>query len=111
MYGEMTLAGLQDPMFLESEAGFTVTLSMIPRLQDGPRPFTRDDSVARFVLREVTETGRVLVARALEPTGFSAPTVRRQLQRSTEAGILERVARSVTDPTAFWRRRNPPRNG
>ncbi len=110
MFEEMKFAGLQDPVFLQSAAGFTVTLSMVPRLQDGLRSLTWDDPVTRFVLREVNETGRVTVARAIEATGLSAPTVRRQLLRLTDAGILERIARSATDPTAFWRLQRVPRD-
>ena len=66
-----------------------------------------DNPAIRFIMNDLNETGRAVVARTAAGTGLSAPTVRRHFQRLATASIMERVARSATDPQAYWVLRNP----
>ncbi len=101
MFEEMERAGLPEPVLQQTESGFKVTLYNNLALREAaysgnvPRGF-------ELVMEELTKVGYVTVNRAVQLTGLSAPTVRRHLSRLASAGVVERVATSATDPTAFW---------
>jgi predicted HTH transcriptional regulator len=102
MFEEMALAGLSDPEFHQSDSGFKVTLRLRAQTARDTPSSKWDNAVIRFIMRDMNETGRASVSRTVMKTGFSAPTVRRHFQRLSDAGIIERVARSSTDPHAYW---------
>jgi len=111
MFIEMEQAGLSEPILEQTDAGFKVILynsseservqvrSIIDLVPPGFAP----------ALDRLFGEGRVTTGQAAELTGFSLPSVRRHLRALETAGLLERVARSSTDPHAFWRSPQPLR--
>lgn len=50
-------------------------------------------------------TERLSTGDVVELLGVSRPTVQRELTALREAGVIERVGKSVRDPRAYWRLR------
>lgn len=102
MFSDMALAGLPEPELRQPDAGFKVTLYARTQSSGGSATSEWDNSVIQFILQDLNLTGRASIALTVAGTGLSAPTVRRHFQRLSDAGIIERVARSATDPRAYW---------
>ncbi|MEZ4564081.1 MAG: ATP-binding protein [Thermomicrobiales bacterium] len=107
MFADMASAGLPDPELHQSDSEFKVILYIRNRASEDTPDSEWDNPVIRSIMRNLSETGRASVASTVAETGMSAPTVRRHFQRLSDAGIIQRVARSVTDPRAHWIPRKP----
>jgi ATP-dependent DNA helicase RecG len=100
MYHEMERAGLPDPVFVQSPASLRVT-------------FLEDQLLARIVrtlppgserfVEHLNRTGRVTTSEALQLLGVSRPTAIDYLRRLEDAGYINSVRSSPTDPHGFWR--------
>lgn len=107
MFADMALAGLPEPGLDQSDSGFKVTLFFTAQPSRDAMSSEWDTAAIRFIMRELNENGRATVARTAAGTGLSTLTVRRYFQRLADAGIVERVARSATDPQAYWILQSP----
>ena len=102
MFADMDAAGLPEPELYQSDSGFKVILRTQPKPSASSSSGEWSNPVIQFILQDLNVTGRASIALTVAGTGLSAPTVRRQFQRLSDAGIIERVARSATDPRAYW---------
>lgn len=99
MFDEMRLAGLADPVYVQTAGSVRVILPTDPaeraleaRLPEG----------ARAVARLLRDGGRLGTGELVEATGRSRPWVLTQLRALQSAGIVERVGKSLQDPRAYW---------
>ena len=104
MFEEMELAGLREPIFHQTDSGFKVTLlNSLHQPEYQVRSIVPDNFIR--VIDELRRDGRISIAQAVQLSGMSAPTVRRYLHRLADAGVVERIATSSSDPRAFWQLR------
>ncbi|MBA3450004.1 MAG: winged helix-turn-helix domain-containing protein [Chloroflexia bacterium] len=100
----MELVGLREPILQQTGSGFKVTLlNSLHQPEDEVLKIVPDGFIS--VIDELHRNERISIARAVQLSGMSAPTVRRYLQRLADAGVVERIATSSTDARAFWQLR------
>jgi len=99
MVEEMRLAGLADPVYLQTSGSVRLTLSATPvdvalesRLPDG----------ARDLLRLLRDAGRAGTGDLVEASRLSRPVVLRQLRALQRARMITWVGHSRNDPRAYW---------
>lgn len=100
MFEEMRQAGLTDPVYRQTSGSVELLLSGEPvdrhleeRLPDNARVITRALRIA----------GRMSTGEIKDALGVSRLTAQRELNALKEAGIVEWVGKSPTDPRAYWR--------
>jgi ATP-dependent DNA helicase RecG len=109
MFEEMAAAGLPEPVFRQEAASVRVILyndraQRQRRLIAGGLPEPLIPLIEALWARQ-----RVTTAEAARLLGVSRPTALRYLAQLGEQGLIERVATSPRDPTAYWRLRDPER--
>lgn len=102
IYEEMRIAGLADPLYVQTAGSVRLTLTSTPvdreleaRLPPGARELAR-------ILREV---GRASTGDLVSATGRSRPVVLNQLRSLEAAGVVEWIGHSQKDPRAYWKLR------
>lgn len=100
MYEEMDRAGLPEPVFVQTPASVRVTFLADPLSARILAALPRGSE--RFV-EHLNRTNRVTTSEAIQLLGVSRPTAIAYLRRLEEAGYLEAVRKSPTDPRGFWR--------
>lgn len=111
MFEEMTSAGLPEPQLQQTDAGFRVTLFNSNEAEEAMVRAIVETVPAAFApaLERLFADGRVTTGQVSELSGMSAPTVRRHLRALAEAGWIEHVFKSTSDPLSHWRLQSPLR--
>ncbi|NLT06397.1 MAG: winged helix-turn-helix transcriptional regulator [Solirubrobacterales bacterium] len=99
MFDEMSLAGLELPMYKQSAAGVRLTLSAEPadRAIDATLP-----AETRAIRAALRERDRLSTAEIAEAIGLSRPTTLNRLRALEASGMIAWVGKSPTDPRAYW---------
>jgi len=99
IYEEMRLAGLEDPVYTQTEASVRLVLSGEPmeRQLDARLP-----SGTRAITAALRDAGRLSTGEAAELLGRSRPVAIRVLRSLEAAGIVRWVGHSPKDPRAHW---------
>lgn len=99
MFEEMRQAGLTDPVYRQTSGSVELLLSAEPvdrRLDE------RLPDNARLIARALRTAGRMSTGEIKEALGVSRLTAQRELNMLKDAGIVEWVGKSPTDPRAYW---------
>lgn len=99
IYEEMRLAGLQEPVYVQTTMSVRLVLSGEPmdrRLDDQLGPAGRAVAVA------LRDAGRLSTGEVTELIGRSRPYALRVLSSLESLGIVRRVGKSPKDPRAYW---------
>ncbi len=99
IYEEMRLAGLEDPVYAQTEASVRLVLSGEPmeRQLDA-----RLGAEARSVTTALREARRLSTGEVAELLSRSRPHALKVLRSLEEPGIVRRVGKSPKDPRAYW---------
>jgi ATP-dependent DNA helicase RecG len=100
MFEEMRLAGLADPMYHQTSGSVQLTLSgehVERRLEE------RLPAETRSIVAALRTSGQLSTGEVAELIGLARPTTIRRLQMLRQAGVIEWVGKSSSDPRAFWR--------
>lgn len=100
IFEEMRLAGLGDPLYHQTAGSVQLTLSGEPvdRKLDGRLPLE-----TRTIVAALRESGHLSTGEVAELIGTARPTAIRRLQDLRDAGIVEWIGKSPSDPRAYWR--------
>lgn len=100
MFEEMRLAGLGDPLYHQTAGSVQLTLSGEPvdRRLDEQLP-----SETRIIVAALRESGQLSSGEVAELIGVARPTAIRRLHELRNAGIIEWIGKSPSDPRAHWR--------
>ncbi|GAB7190830.1 ATP-binding protein [Kineococcus sp. NUM-3379] len=99
MFDEMRLAGLQPPLYQQTEGSVRLTLST----DAGGRPADeRLPEETRVVVAALREAGRLGTRDLAEVMGRTRPTAIRKLARMREQGVVRWNGQSPRDPQAYW---------
>ena len=100
MFEEMRLAGLGDPLYHQTAGSVQLTLSGEPvdRKLDAQLP-----PETRIVVGALRESGQLSTGEVAQLIGAARPTAIRRLQELRNAGIIEWIGKSPSDPRAYWR--------
>lgn len=99
MFEKMRQAGLTDPEYRQTSGSVQLLLSAEPvdrRLEE------RLPENARAITRALRTAGRMSTGEIKDALGVSRLTAQRELGILRDAGIVEWVGKSPTDPRAFW---------
>ena len=99
MFDEMRLAGLQPPLYQQTEGSVRLTLSS----DAGGR--TADERLpeeTRLVVAALREAGRLGTRDLAELMGRARPTAIRKLAQMREQGVIRWNGQSPRDPRAYW---------
>jgi ATP-dependent DNA helicase RecG len=99
MFEEMREAGLTDPVYRQTSGSVELLLSAEPvdrRLEE------RLPDNARAITRALRTAGRMSTGEIKGMLGVSRLTAQRELGILKDAGIVEWVGKSPTDPRAYW---------
>ncbi|GAA4961850.1 ATP-binding protein [Kineococcus glutinatus] len=99
MFDEMRLAGLQPPLYQQTEGSVRLTLSadVGGRHTDEQLP-----EETRLVVAALREAGRLGTRDLTEVMGCTRPTAIRKLAQMRERGVVRWNGRSSRDPRAYW---------
>jgi ATP-dependent DNA helicase RecG len=100
MFEEMRQAGLTDPIYRQTAGSVELQLLAEPvdrRLEE------RLPEHARAITRALRTAGRLSTGEITEALGVSRPVAQRELGVLKEAGMVEWVGKSPTDPRAYWK--------
>jgi ATP-dependent DNA helicase RecG len=100
MFEEMRQAGLTDPVYRQTSGSVELLLSAEPVDQ---RLEAQLPDNARVITRALRTAGRMSTGEIKDVLGVSRLTAQRELGILKDAGILEWVGKSPTDPRAYWR--------
>jgi len=100
MFEEMRLAGLQDPLYVQTPHSVRLTLSgeATDRALDARLP-----EETRSIVTALREASRLSTRELAEVMGRARPTAIRRLQALEALGVIEWVGNSPKDPRAYWR--------
>lgn len=99
MFEEMRQVGLTDPVYRQTSGSVELLLSAEPvdrRLDE------RLPDNGRLIARVLRTAGRMSTGEIKEALGVSRLTAQRELSVLKDAGIVEWVGKSPTDPRAYW---------
>lgn len=99
IYEEMRLAGLEEPVYVQTEASVRLVLSAEPMERQLDAQLTPD---ARAVTAALREAGRLSTGEVGELLGRSRPYALKVLRSLETPGIVRRVGKSRKDPRAYW---------
>ncbi|WP_432572170.1 ATP-binding protein [Kineococcus sp. SYSU DK005] len=99
MFDEMRLAGLQPPLYQQTEGSVRLTLSTET---DGPGGDGRLPEETRLVVAALREAGRLGTRDLAEVMGRTRPTAIRKLTEMREQGVIRWNGQSPRDPRAYW---------
>lgn len=102
MFEEMRLAGLGEPVYLQTAAGVRLTLAAA--LVD-PDVAERLPSRSREVMEHIRDAGGLSTGEVADRLGMSKPSASVRLKALQDAGYIEWVGKSDRDPRAYWRLR------
>jgi ATP-dependent DNA helicase RecG len=100
MFEEMSIAGLGDPIYRQTAGSVRLTLSTEPVDRALEAQLPEGAKEIRAVLREAERLSTGQIAEALD---LSRPVAIRRLRSLRDAGLIEWVGQSPTDPRAYWR--------
>lgn len=103
MYDEMRLAGLPDPSYRQTSGSVRLVLSGAP-LDSALRERLSKKGLELLDVFQHAQGHGLGTGALVEATGWSRPTVLRELNALAGQGLVERVGESKHDPLAFWRR-------
>lgn len=99
IYDEMRLAGLEEPVYAQTEASVRLVLSAEPMERQLDAQLTPD---ARAVTAALREAGRLSTGEVGELLGRSRPYALKVLRSLETLGIVQRIGKSPKDPRAYW---------
>jgi len=99
IYEEMRLAGLQDPVYVQTAASVRLVLSGEPTDRELDAQLTPD---ARAISVALRDAGRLSTGEIVELIGRSRPYAIRVLKTLEMAGMIRWVGKSPRDPRAHW---------
>lgn len=99
MFEEMRQAGLEDPIYTETSASVTLTLSAEPVDRE---LLARLPDETRLITAALRSADRLSTGEIAETLGVTRPTAARRLQALQEAGLVRWVGKSQKDPRAYW---------
>jgi ATP-dependent DNA helicase RecG len=99
MFEEMRRAGLEDPIYTQTSASVTLTLSAEPVDRE---LLARLPQEARLITTALRSADRLSTGEVAEMLGVTRPTAARRLQALQEAGLVHWVGKSRKDPRAYW---------
>jgi len=99
IYEEMRLAGLEDPVYTQTQASVRLVLSGEPMERQLDARLGAD---ARAVTAALREAGRLSTGEVAELIGRSRPVAIRVLRSLEDAQIVRWVGHSPKDPRAHW---------
>ncbi len=99
IFEEMNLAGLTDPVYVQTSGSARLVLSCLPVNRELEQ---RLPLGARDILRELRAAERLSTGDVAAITGESRPVVLRHLRALQSEGLIEWVGRSQKDPRAYW---------
>ena len=102
IFEEMSLAGLADPVYIQTSGSVRLTLSCLPVDRELEQRLPRR---AREVLRVICDRERLSTGEVMEVTGESRPVVLKHLQALRDEGLIDWVGKSPKDPRAYWKYR------
>jgi ATP-dependent DNA helicase RecG len=99
IFEEMRLAGLADPLYVQTPSSVRLTLSGTPvdRALEARLP-----PASRQVLTALRDAGRLGTGDLAQVLGVSRPVAIRRLTALRDVGLIEWVGNSPRDPRAFW---------
>lgn len=100
MFEEMRQAGLTDPVYRQTSGSVELLLAgdLVDRRLDERLPDN-----GRLIARALRTAGRMSTGEIKEALGVSRLTAQRELSALKDAGIVEWIGKSPTDPRAYWR--------
>ena len=99
IFEEMNLAGLTDPVYVQTSGSARLVLSCLPVNRELEQ---RLPLGARDILREIRAAERLSTGDVAAITGESRPVVLRHLRALQSEGLIEWVGQSPKDPRAYW---------
>lgn len=99
IYEEMRLAGLEDPVYAQTEASVRLVLSGEPMERQLDAQLTPESRAVTAALREA---GRLSTGEVAQVLRRSRPVAIRVLRSLQAAGIIRWVGNSPRDPRAYW---------
>ena len=99
MVSVMEESGRERPVVQQRAAGVSVTL--VGRVV-GSRELARLPIQARALYRQLAAGGRCGTGELVLSSGYSRPVVLRYLKLLQSRGLIHRVAKSPSDPRAYW---------
>lgn len=103
MFDEMAALGLPAPEFRQEAA--TVRVTLYNELSERFRLFVMDSlpDQLRHVIDAFKDRDRLTTSETSRLFGVSRQTATRYLAQLRELGLIDRIASSPSDPTAYWR--------
>ncbi|WP_337061710.1 ATP-binding protein [Kineococcus sp. G2] len=99
MFDEMRLAGLQPPLYRQTEGSVRLTLSADLGAQPGDDRLPEE---TRLVVTALREAGRLGTRDLAEVMGRTRPTAVKKLAEMRERGVIRWNGQSARDPRAYW---------
>ncbi|NAZ74226.1 hypothetical protein GTQ99_02125 [Kineococcus sp. T13] len=99
MFDEMRLAGLQPPLYQQTEGSVRLTLSAEALTPHGDQRLPEE---TRLVVAALREAGRLATRDLAEVMGRTRPTAVRKLAEMREQGVIRWNGQSPRDPHAYW---------
>lgn len=99
MFEEMRLAGLSDPLYVQTAGSVRVVLSTLPtdrELED------RLPARSRELVRALRQAGRLSTGDAADLVQMSRPATLKRLRSLEKEGVVRWVGNSPKDPRAYW---------
>jgi ATP-dependent DNA helicase RecG len=100
MFEEMRLAGYGEPVYQQTQASVRLTLAAILIAPDVASALP---SRSREVMEHIRNAGGLSTGDVAERLGMSKPAAAVRLRALRDAGYVEWVGKSPSDPRAFWR--------
>ncbi len=100
MFAEMQAAGLQDPLYQQTDASVRLTLSTEPADREVEARLPRG---AREITAALKQAGPMSTGEVAALLNVTRVTARTRLEELRDAGIIEWHGKSAKDPRASWK--------